>query len=132
YIPVYLFLTTFCNNYYFPGPHKNIDKLLLILYQLIKGYSTHQMNDFINDTTYYRIYEKLYIKNDKDLEKWIDDIKYNNIEFNFNEDNFIYPIRKQKNIDLNKDEEIFNYQLGGYRSRIETYFSDISKILKSL
>ncbi|KAI9243204.1 hypothetical protein EDC94DRAFT_531518 [Helicostylum pulchrum] len=56
--------------------------------------------------------------------------KYNNIEFNFNEDNFIYPIRKQKNIDLNKDEEIFNYQLGGYRSRIETYFSDISKTFK--
>lgn len=250
YIPIYVFLTSFCNNYYFPGPHKNIDKLLLVLYQLVEGYSTHQMDDFINDTTFYRIYEKLYIKNEKYLDNWINDMyknyfsnlnirlltsyiknpdllkqctlimdghhnrityenidfnnkdlyswklkknglntqiiidnnnmvlyvsdslpcknnnddvmfmnnvrlndflkygdclcfdglytntldavisKYNNIEFNLNEDNFIFPIRKQKKIDLNKDEEIFNYQLAGYRSRIETYFSEISKTFK--
>lgn len=250
YIPVYVFLTSFCNEYYFPGPHNNIDKLLLLLYQLIEGYSTHQMNDFINDTTYYRIYEKLYIKQEKELDNWInymykncfsnlnirlltsyiknpellkqctlimdghhnkityeniefkkedlyswklkknglntqividnnnlvlyvsdslpcknnnDDVmfmnnvklnnffkygdclcfdglytntlyvvidKYNNIDFNINEDNFIFPIKKQKNISLNNDEEIFNNQLGGYRSRIESYFSEVSKTFK--
>lgn len=62
------------------------------------------------------------------LEQVID--KYNNINFNINDDNFIFPIKKQKNIKLNNDEEIFNKQLGGYRSRIETYFSDISKTFK--
>lgn len=250
YIPIYIFLTSFCNDYYFPGPHNNVDKILLTIYQLIEGYSTHQMNDFINDTTYYRIYEKLYIKQEKELDNWInsmfknyfsnlnirlltsyiknpellkqctlimdghhnkityenidfekkdlyswklkknglntqvvidnnnlvlyvseslpcknnnDDVmfmnnvklnnffkygdclcfdglytntmyavidKYNNIDFNINEDNFIFPIKKQKKINLNNDEEIFNKQLGGYRSRIETYFSSISKTFK--
>ncbi|KAI8327746.1 hypothetical protein BC941DRAFT_363916 [Chlamydoabsidia padenii] len=46
--------------------------------------------------------------------------KYNNIDFNINEDNFIYPVRKQKNIELTQDEDLFNKHLGGYRSIIET------------
>jgi hypothetical protein len=34
--------------------------------------------------------------------------KYNNINFDISEDNFIFPIKKQRNIKLNNDDEIFN------------------------
>lgn len=56
--------------------------------------------------------------------------KYNNIDLNITKDNFIYPIRKQKKKELNIDEDLFNKNLSGYRSRIETYFSEVSKTFK--
>lgn len=246
----YIFITSFCNNITFPGPHNNIEKILCLIYHLLDGCSIHQMDKFIDDTTFYRIYHKLYIKNEEQLNKWIDymyeyffsniniriltgkiknpellknvtllldghhnkiiyenidvdrrdlyswklnkpglntqfvidnngmvlyisdslpcknnndDImfinnvklnkffkhgdcicfdglynntlkevieKYESIGLSISYNNFLYPIKKQKNIPLNKDEFIFNKQLGGYRSDIETYFADLAGIFK--
>ena len=249
-IPVYIFLTSFCHIITFPGPHNNIDKILCIIYQLLDGCSTHNMDQFLNETTYYRIYAQLFIENEEKLNKWIDYmfqnffsnvsirilsaqlknpqllknatciidghhnkiiyedikiskkefhsyklkkpglntqfvidnngmtlyisdskpcrnnnddimfinnvnltkflhygdalcfdglykntlseviIKYNKINLNISENNFIYPIKKQKNIDLNNDERLFNEELGSYRSRIETYFAELGNTFK--
>lgn len=41
--------------------------------------------------------------------------------------NFAYPIKKQKNIYLNDDEELYNNQLSGYRSGIESYFAELGR-----
>lgn len=46
--------------------------------------------------------------------------------------NFIYPIRKEKNINLNSTEIEYNEQFGSFRSKIETVFSDISFNFKRL
>ncbi|KAI8968143.1 hypothetical protein BDB01DRAFT_691556, partial [Pilobolus umbonatus] len=112
YIPIYIFITSFCNDIYFPGPHNNIDKILLLLTDFFSfgdclcfdGLYTNTLSAVIN--------------------------KYNNIDFNITKNNFIYPIKKQKKKDLNMDEDIFNNNLAGYRSRVETYFSEISKTFK--
>ncbi|KAI7858189.1 hypothetical protein BDC45DRAFT_420483, partial [Circinella umbellata] len=57
--------------------------------------------------------------------------KYKIKNLNINDDNFIYPIRKQKNIDLTDNEKIFNEQLGSYPClflNIKRY-SDITEIV---
>jgi len=58
--------------------------------------------------------------------------KYQNIGFNITVNNFCFPIKKEKNIDLLKNETLFNQQLGGFRSRIETYFSSLSSLFKRM
>lgn len=45
--------------------------------------------------------------------------------FNLNNNNFIYPIRKEVNLDLSSDERHFNDVFGSFRSKIEAQFSDI-------
>lgn len=52
--------------------------------------------------------------------------KYNNIGLSISLDNFCFPIRKEKNIPLDLDENNFNKQLGSYRSTIETFFATFS------
>lgn len=55
------------------------------------------------------------------IEKFIENcIKYGNEHINKN--NFMYPIRKQANIDLTETEKIYNDTLGSFRSSIEHNF----------
>lgn len=56
--------------------------------------------------------------------------KYNNVGLHITENNFCFPIKKEKNIDLDVDELNFNKQLGSYRSTIETFFAKFSNIFK--
>lgn len=49
-----------------------------------------------------------------------------------NEHNFVYPIRKDKNINLNDIELNYNNQFGSFRSKMEKTFSDIGFIFKRL
>lgn len=56
--------------------------------------------------------------------------KYKNIGLQISEDNFCFPIQKEKNKKLNDDELNFNQQFGSYRNTIETYFANFSKIFK--
>jgi hypothetical protein len=46
--------------------------------------------------------------------------------------NFVYPIRKDKNINLNDIEINYNDQFGSFRSKMEKTFSDIGFIFKRL
>lgn len=248
-ISVYVFLTDLCNNIKLPGPYNMIEKALLLLQHLITGYTGNDMEIYIPETSFYRLYQSLYIKNYDYLEKWVnnklkycfsspllrllcskkfnpslldnitlildghhnrivyEDInldkkelysyklkknglntqfiidinniciyiseslpcknnnddkmllnlnpdyyfnetdcvcfdglyentineyieKYKNIGYNMSLDNFCFPIKKDKNIKLTNDEELYNGTLGGFRSKIETYFADLGNIFK--
>ncbi|KAI8970799.1 hypothetical protein BDB01DRAFT_731371, partial [Pilobolus umbonatus] len=48
--------------------------------------------------------------------------KYQNNGLSITINNFCYPIKKDKNIDLALDELNYNKQLGSFRSSIESYF----------
>lgn len=56
--------------------------------------------------------------------------KYNNVGLQINKSNFCFPIKKEKNVDLEEDEADFNTQLGSYRSTIESYFAKFSNTFK--
>lgn len=47
-IPVFIFITDFCNNFNIPGPYKDIDKAIIILYHLIVGVSINQMETYLS------------------------------------------------------------------------------------
>lgn len=49
-----------------------------------------------------------------------------------NEYNFVYPIRKDKNINLDNIELDYNDQFGSFRSKMEKTFSDMGFIFKRL
>lgn len=49
---------------------------------------------------------------------------------NINSDDFIFPIRKQKNINLKDDEKQFNDTLGSFRSKIENVSGKIQSKFK--
>lgn len=248
-ISTYVFLTDLCNHIKLPGPYKMIDKALILLEHLLKGYSSNEMEIYMPSTSFYRLYESLYIKNYEYLDKWIsnklkycfsspllrllcakkfnpcilDNItlfldghhnrivyqdinldkkelysyklkrnglntqimidvnkicvyisdslpcrnnnddkmlmdinldqfysetdcicfdglyentineyveKYKNIGYNITIHNFCFPIKKDKNIKLTKDEEYFNENLSGLRSVIESYFAELGNIFK--
>ncbi|CAO3618572.1 unnamed protein product [Mucor hiemalis] len=58
----------------------------------------------------------------------------NNIVNNsdLNDYNFVYPIRKEKNINLDENEVSYNNQFGSFRSTMEKTFSDLGLIFKRL
>jgi stringent starvation protein B len=62
------------------------------------------------------------------LDEFID--KYKNIGYNISLQNFCFPIKKTKNIDLLEDEIKFNDILGGFRSKIESYFAELGSVFK--
>jgi hypothetical protein len=49
---------------------------------------------------------------------------------NLNIYNFMFPIRKQINIDLNNNEIDYNLKFGGFRSKIEKYLQILEITLK--
>ncbi|KAI9243104.1 hypothetical protein BY458DRAFT_422413, partial [Sporodiniella umbellata] len=119
FLPVFIFLTSFCSNINIPGPYNNIDKCLIILFFLIKGHSINDMCIYFDTDTsssFYNIYK----------------YKYNNIGMSIGIRNFCYPVRKLPKTDLTSDQIYFNENLGSFRSRIESYFADISQTFKRL
>lgn len=255
FLPVFVFLTSFCTAINIPGPYNNIEKCLLVLLFLIEGKSIKDMKIYTHSETgsvFYNIYECIFITNKDKLAEWIDKMmenlfgnektrilnsyvknpeffkhitllldghhnkitledidlkktelysyklrknglntqfiidmnnicvyiseslpckmnnddnmflnnvnfhkffkysdcicfdglyentvnevidKYNNIGMNININNFCFPIKKDKNIELTNDEVFFNINLGSFRSRIESYFADLSKTFKRL
>lgn len=78
YLVPYIFLTDFFKNFIFPGPYTNIEKGLLIIYELVTGCSMRKMSQFISYNTYRDIHDKLYYDYNKDLDKWITNFMINN------------------------------------------------------
>lgn len=62
------------------------------------------------------------------LNETIEKYSLRNLELKIN--NFTFPIEKQKNIDLTDEEDNYNKYIGGFRSRIETYFANLGKLFK--
>lgn len=71
-IVVFVFLTDLCSNIKLPGPYIMLEKSLLLLQNLLTGYTAREMEIYIPETSFYRLYESLYIKNYEYLETWID------------------------------------------------------------
>ena len=69
YIPVFFFLTILFITQDYPGPYRNSEKGLLILYQLIKNCSMEQMSRFIPRSSFYDLYRSFYIKQSLILDK---------------------------------------------------------------
>ncbi len=74
----YIFLTSFCNKIKIPGAYNDIEKGLLLLEFLLNGFSFHQMEIYIYETNFYRIYQSVFIDKDnkKILNDWLDDMLF--------------------------------------------------------
>lgn len=248
-IAPYVFLVDLCNDINLPGPYNNLEKGLLLLEHLLNGKSMSEMEIYINESNFFKLYKTFYVKNKDILNEWIDNkmnncfsspilrllcskkfnpnlfenitllldghhskityqdinlnkkdlfsyklktsglntqfiidtnkmclyisnslpckdntddnmflnininkfyyetdcmcfdglyentveefiLKYSNIGYNISIKNFCFPIRKNKNINLPIDEANYNEQLGSFRSKIETYFAELSSIFK--
>lgn len=69
YIPVFFFLSVLFATQDYPGPYRNCEKGLLILYQLIKNCSMEQMSRFVPRSSFYDIYRSFYTKQSQTLDK---------------------------------------------------------------
>lgn len=76
-IPVFIFITDFCNKFYIPGPYNDLEKGLIVLYHLIIGISINQMELYLSHTNFFRIYKFIYITKYEELNNWINNIIYN-------------------------------------------------------
>jgi len=59
-------------NYDYKGPYRNIEKELLLLYQLISGNSIREMYEFIPYTSFYDIYREFWFNKYKELNDLFD------------------------------------------------------------
>src|SRR5690349_14480906 len=57
YIPVYYFLTVLYTNKEYPGPYREIEKGLILLYHIVSGRSGPEMQNIIPYTTFYDLYK---------------------------------------------------------------------------
>jgi hypothetical protein len=69
YIPVFYFLTVLYGNKEYPGPYKEIDKGLLLIYHIISGVPGKDMHQFIPYSTFYELYKRFWIRNYTELNK---------------------------------------------------------------
>ena len=76
YIAVFYFLNVIYGSIEYPGPYREIDKGLLILYHIVSGASGRKMEQFIPYNTYYELYRRFWISNYNSLNKPV------NIELN--------------------------------------------------
>ena len=60
YIPVFFFLTVLFGQKDYPGPYRNLEKGLVVLYQLITGYTTDALNHLICKSTIVNISNSFY------------------------------------------------------------------------
>lgn len=74
YIGPYIFLTDFFKKYRFTGPYRDVEKCLLILYQLISGYSNNEMVSYVPYSAFYNLQKEFYEKYNNTLNSWIDNL----------------------------------------------------------
>ena len=60
---VYVFLTQILHKLYLPGPHRHVEKGLLLLYQLVEGKSINGMEDYISYSTFHKNFINIMKKN---------------------------------------------------------------------
>lgn len=68
----YVFLSDLYGHIKLPGPYVMLDKVLLLVQHLLTGYTASEIEIYIPETSFYILYESLYIKSYEYLEKWID------------------------------------------------------------
>jgi len=60
-----------------PGPFRNAEKSILLLYHLLSGKSTKKMAPYLPASTFYEIYKDFWIVHYSDLNEWLTDSLYN-------------------------------------------------------
>ncbi|EIE90695.1 hypothetical protein RO3G_15406 [Rhizopus delemar RA 99-880] len=111
YIPVFYFLNFIYGVSEYPGPYKEIDKGLLILYHMFWHSNFKRLRDCIAMDGGYNLY----------INKFKEDSL--NAGKEFSDKNFVYPIRKENNKNLSASELQYNKRFGSFRSEIEDQFS---------
>lgn len=76
-VAVFIFLTDFCNKFDIPGPYRNIDKALIVLYHMVCGVSINQMGKYMHYTNYFKIYKYVFVDKYDELNIWINNLMYN-------------------------------------------------------
>lgn len=61
-IPVYFFLVCIWCHETFPGPYREVDKGLLVLFYLVKGVTTEAMQPYMPKSSFYAIYDMMFKK----------------------------------------------------------------------
>ncbi|KAI9243149.1 hypothetical protein BDA99DRAFT_449402 [Phascolomyces articulosus] len=116
YITVFYFLVMLYGINEYPAPYKEIDKGLLLLYHIL--YKKLNNLDCIGTDGGY----------DQYINTFIEDAS--NKGYDFNNYNFQYPIRKEKDKKLTINEKNFNKKFGSFRSEIENQFSVLGSKFK--
>ncbi|KAI8091170.1 uncharacterized protein B0P05DRAFT_450095, partial [Gilbertella persicaria] len=120
YISVFFFITVLYTHKEYPGPYLEVEKALLLLYQLTSGM-------FLNMKLYKKIKEHDCVALDGGYTLFIK--QFENLCKNRNiklcDKNFFYPIRKENGIPLNVQEEHYNKVFGSFRSTVENQFKDL-------
>ncbi|KAJ1871126.1 hypothetical protein LPJ55_004145, partial [Coemansia sp. RSA 990] len=70
-IPVFFFLNELFSAEHYPGPYCNVEKGLLVLYQLVQGYSINEMERFMPRSSFHDIHKAFYVKGGNVLDKKI-------------------------------------------------------------
>lgn len=121
YIPVFYFLVVLYGNGEYPGPYGEIDKGLLLLYQIVSGKTGIDMSEFIPYTTFYDLYKKFWISesNVKRVKKIIktDMNMFSNLKIRL-------LSSKLKNPDGFKNVTLF---IDGHDSKIKYYNPDVAR-----
>jgi hypothetical protein len=77
YIAVFFFLNVLYTNKEYPGPFLEVEKGLLLLYQLTSGFTSKNIKEYMPHTTFYAVYKELWIKNYENLNKYVDYCLFN-------------------------------------------------------
>jgi hypothetical protein len=77
YIAVFFFLTTLYTHREYPGPYLEIEKGLLLLYQLTSGFTSKNIKKYMPHSSFYAVYKKFWITNYESLNKYVNYCLYN-------------------------------------------------------
>lgn len=120
YIPVFYFLVVLYGSYEYPGPYREVEKGLLLLYHIVSGIPGTEMHQFIPYTTFYDLYKDFWITNKKNLIKIVN----KDITTMFSTPKIRVLSSKINNPDGFKNVTLF---LDGHDSKIKYYNPDVSR-----
>lgn len=122
YISVFFFLNVLYTNQEYPGPHREIEKGLILLYHLVCGKPGSEMGRYMKYTTFYKLYSKF----------WIDEDNYRRLYKKVNNclnKMFSTPLLRLYT-SIKNNPEIFKHVtlvIDGHDSRINYVNTDIKK-----
>ena len=71
FISMFFFLTQFYGKQDHCAPFRNVEKAVLLIWQLISGKSCEQMGDYISSSTFFNLYDEFYKDGYKNLNNWL-------------------------------------------------------------
>lgn len=72
YISIFFFLTVLYTHKEYPAPYFEVEKGLMLIYHLVSGITSKNINRYIPYTSFYSVYKKFWITNYSSLNKLVD------------------------------------------------------------